>query len=117
MLFKHGTRVRFPVGSQVSERGHFRSGFLWPRAKKTTDFGARRAFPVCLRAKRLGTNSNALAFARAESEVRAEDFLEGGFFGGVVFGFRNFFKHLRLLYPLAQGFEPHGGVSLTQQDS
>ena len=35
--------VRLPVGPQVSERGHFRSGFLWQRAKKTTDFAARRA--------------------------------------------------------------------------
>src|SRR3989344_825513 len=73
------------IESQVSERGHFRSGFLLQRAKKTTDSAARRAFPVCLRAKRLGTNSNALAFARVEGEVqekKSRRFLGGGFFGG-----------------------------------
>ena len=86
-------RAECRIRSQVWRQDSIRGGFLWPRAKKATDFAARRAFPVCLRAKRLGTNSNALAFARVESEVRAEDFLEGGFFGGVVFGFRYFFKH------------------------
>ena len=39
-------RAECRIRSQVSERGRFRNGFLWPRAKKTTDFGARRALLI-----------------------------------------------------------------------
>ncbi|MBI2612449.1 hypothetical protein HYW59_01390 [Candidatus Kaiserbacteria bacterium] len=59
---------------------------------------------------------HAARFARAEGEVRAEDFLEGGFFGEEVLGFCCFFKHLSLLYPLLHGFEPMFGVPLQAQD-
>ena len=59
----------------------------------------------------------AARFARVEGEVRAEDFLEGGFFGGVVFGFGYFIKHLSLFEPLAHGFEPNCAVPFKQQDS
>ena len=59
--------VRLPVGPQVSERGHFRSGFLWQRTKKTTDSAAHRALR---------------AHGGRFIKYKAEDFLEGGFFGG-----------------------------------
>ncbi|HEY4521356.1 MAG TPA: hypothetical protein VJL57_03070, partial [Candidatus Paceibacterota bacterium] len=58
----------------------------------------------------------AARFARVESEVRAEDFLEGGFFQRKVFRLRDFAHSLRLLYPLAQGFEPMRGVPLKLED-
>ena len=49
------------------EQGRFRSGFLWRQPEKTTDFAARRA----LRAR-----------GGRVRKYKAEDFLEGGFFGG-----------------------------------
>src|SRR3989344_9463908 len=55
------------IESQVSERGHFKGGFLWPRAKKTTDSAARRA----LRAR-----GGRFRKYKAEDFWR-EDFLEG----------------------------------------
>src|SRR3989338_11222567 len=58
----------------------------------------------------------AARFARVEGEVRAEDFLEGGFFQRKVFRLRNFAHSLRLVYPLAQGFEPMRGITLKLED-
>src|SRR3989338_9301652 len=58
----------------------------------------------------------AARFARVEGEVRAEDFLEGGFFQRKVFRLRDFAHSLRLVYPLAQGFEPMRGVPFKLED-
>ena len=58
----------------------------------------------------------AARFARKKGEVRAEDFLEGGFFQRKVFRCGNFFHILCLGNPFAHGFEPIGGVAFEAQD-
>ncbi|OGG59888.1 hypothetical protein A2765_04905 [Candidatus Kaiserbacteria bacterium RIFCSPHIGHO2_01_FULL_56_24] len=58
----------------------------------------------------------AARFARVEGEVRAEDFLEGGFFQRKVFRLRDFAHSLRLFHPLVQRFEPMRGVPFKLED-
>ena len=51
-----------------------------------------------------------------DSEVQSENFLEGGFFGGDVFGFSNFIKTRSVLYPVSDRFNPRGGGSFKTDD-
>src|SRR3989344_2998449 len=60
--------------------------------------------------------SRAARFARLKCEVGAEDFLEGGFFGGYIVSFCYFVQHLRVSYPLTERLEPRGSVPLQPPD-
>src|SRR3989344_9357062 len=66
--------------------------------------------------RRVGGNGVSARFARVDSEVQSENFLEGGFFGGDVFGFCYFTKTRSVLYPVPHRFNPRGRGSFKTDD-
>ena len=92
------SRLGSPSSELTPEWRRFGIGFPWWEQGKPMHF------------------CRAARFARVEGEVRAEDFLEGGFFQRKVFRFGDFIQCLRLLYPLPQRFYPMSGVALKLED-